>query len=405
MNKPQTRLAVASPRLALASIGLALSLLSTPGSAQASASCTEKASGLLDPLSMALTPQGRLLVSETGSFAPHSGRISILERDGSRRTLIEGLPSGINDVGETSGPAGLVLRGRTLLVAIGVGDVGVIGRNAAGQPVPGSAIANPNGPSSPLFSSVLAIHFSAAAERSTKGLMLTLADQQALAGGQKVTLSNGGADHVTIERIADFPNHIPRFHPVVANNIQMSNPFGLVAVADQIYVTDGGRNLVWRIDQTSGAVAPLVEFAPIPNPIPGFAPVLDAVPTGIAPFGDQLLVTLFRGVPFPPGVSTVQKVDPAAGTASLFIAGLKTAIDVIPVAAQGNTEFLVLEHTSAGLFFGSPGQVLRFETPSGPSTLVANCLTRPTSMTLDRQTGTLYVSERGGRVVSIATTP
>ena len=403
MNK-STKTRPSASRLALGSIALALTLLFT-GGAHAAGTCTEKASGLLLPMSTALTPHGRLLVSESGVAWPNSGRISILESDGRRRTLIEGLPSGINDAGDTSGPAGLLLRGRTLLVAVGVGDVGIRGSNAAGQPVPGSAVVNPNGVSSPLFSSVLAIHFSAEAERSTKGFMLTAFDQQALAGGQKVTLSNGGADQLTIERIADFPNYIPRPHPAVANNIQMSNPFGLAVVSDQIYVTDGGRNLVWRIDQTSGSITPVVEFAPIPNPIPGFAPVLDAVPTGIAPFGDQLLVTLFRGAPFPPGVSTVQKVDPAANNTSTFIGGLKTAIDVIPVSTEGSTEWLVLQHTSTGLFFGSPGQLLRFDSPAGPPTLIADCLTLPTSMVLDRMTGTVYISEFGGRVVTIPTAP
>jgi hypothetical protein len=53
----------------------------------------------------------------------------------------------------------------------------------------------------------------------------------------------------------------------------------------------------------------------------------------------------------------------------------------------------------------SAGQVLRFESPAGPPTLVADCLTAPTSMTLDRKTGTLYVTEEQGRVVSIAMTP
>ena len=36
-----------------------------------------------------------------------------------------------------------------------------------------------------------------------------------------------------------------------------------------------------------------------------------------------------------------------------------------------------------------------------PPTVVANCLTRPTSMTLDKKTGTLYVSELAGAVRSI----
>ncbi|HLE64202.1 MAG TPA: hypothetical protein VI750_13720, partial [Pyrinomonadaceae bacterium] len=54
---------------------------------------------------------------------------------------------------------------------------------------------------------------------------------------------------------------------------------------------------------------------------------------------------------------------------------------------------LVLQHASAGPFFGSPGHLLRFETPTGPPAVLSACLTRPTSMTLDRETGTLYVTE------------
>ncbi|MEO7852109.1 MAG: ScyD/ScyE family protein [Rubrivivax sp.] len=377
--------------------------LSAPAQA---AVCTEVATGLLRPIGTVLTPQGRLLVSETGTLAPHSGRISLIEANGTRRTLIDGLPSGVSDIGDPSGPSGILLRGRTLLVAIGVGDVGVLGRNAQGQPVLGSAVENPNGPSSPLFSSVLAIHFSAEVERTSKGFMMTYADQQMLADGQKITMSNGGHDQITVQRLADLPNFVPRLHPAVANNIQMSNPYQMVALGDQLFVSDGGRNLVWRIDMPSAAADTLAAFAPVPNPLFGIFPVggpfLDAVPTGLAVYGDQLLVTLFRGVPFPPGTSTVQKVDPVSGTQAPLIAGLKTAIDVLPVASKGSTEFLVLQHASVGVFFGGPGQVLRFEEPGGPPSLVADCLTRPKSMVRDPRSGRLLVSEVGGRLVSIA---
>jgi hypothetical protein len=44
---------------------------------------------------------------------------------------------------------------------------------------------------------------------------------------------------------------------------------------------------------------------------------------------------------------------------------------------------------------------LRFNSPAGPPILIANCLTGPTSMTLNKNTGTLYVSEYGGRIVAI----
>src|SRR5262245_55951196 len=95
-----------------------ISLLSLSVSAQ----CSDVITGLREPLGSALTNQGNLLVSETGTVALHSGRISIIGPDGNRRTLLDGLPSAINDVNEPSGPAGIFMRGRTLYVALGTGD-------------------------------------------------------------------------------------------------------------------------------------------------------------------------------------------------------------------------------------------------------------------------------------------
>ena len=386
------------------SFSLALTVLTMSlAAAQASAQCTQVISGLREPLGTALSNQGNLLVSETGTTALHSGRISILDSSGNRRTLLDGLPSAINDVNEPSGPAGLFMRGRTLYVAIGVGDVGRAG------PIPGTTIPNPAAVSSPIFSSVLAIQFSANTEKTTTGFTLPVADQQALASGQTVTLSNGAGDRIMIRLVADFPNFIPFPLPFFAPNIKLSNPFQLVAVEDTLYVTDGGRNLVWQIDLLTGSFSTLVTFPPIVNPlfgiVPAGGPFLDAVPTGIATSDDQLLVTLFRGVPFPPGTSTVEKIDPLTGTDTTFIAGLKTAIDILPIVEDEATHYLVLQHASVGPFFASPGLVLDFDSPAGPPTVVANCLTRPTTMTLDKKAGTLYVSEYGGRVVAIPFAP
>jgi hypothetical protein len=388
------------------SFSLALAVLTvTLATAQASAQCNTLITGLREPLGTALSNQGNLLVSETGTPAPNSGRISILDADGNRRTLLDGFPSAINDVGEPSGPAGLFMRGRTLYVAIGVGDVGRAG------PLPGTTIPNPAGPSSPLFSSVLAIQFSANAEKITTGFTLTPDDQQALADGQTVTLSNGGVDRITIRLIANFPNFISFPLPFFSPNIKLSNPFQLVAVEDELYVTDGGRNLVWHIDLLDGSFTILASFPPIPNPVsPIGGPVLDAVPTGIAAVGDQLLVTLFRGFPFPPGVSTVEQIDPLTGNDTALISGLRTAIDVLPATADENASLLVLQHTSGTAIlpppnFSGPGLVLRFDSPAGPPIVVANCLTRPTTMTLDKKAGTLYVSEYGGRVVAVPFAP
>jgi hypothetical protein len=362
---------------------------------------TELISGLQLPLGIARSNQFNLLVSETGTPAPNTGRISIVGLDGNRRTLLDGVPSGINDVGEPSGPAGLFMRGRTLYVAIGVGDVGL--PQILPPPLPPVVVPNPT-PTSPIFSSVLAIHFSAAVEKRTDAVTLTLADQRALAEGETVTLGSG-KDTVTIRLIADFPNFTPNPLPFFPGNIRLSNPFGIIAVDDQLYVTDGGRNLVWQVDIATGAFSVLATFPPIPNPVAPFGPpVLDAVPTGIAYADNQLLVTLFRGFPFPPGTSVVEQIDPLTGAHAPLITGLKTIIGVLPTSEQGDRDYLVLQHVS-----GPPGPpamagsgiLFHVEAPGTAPELIA-CLGRPTSMTLDEKTGILYVAElETGRIVAI----
>ena len=354
-------------------------------------------SGLQTPLAITQSNQGNLLVSESGGVSPNTGQISLIDPSGGRRILIAGLPSGINDVGMPSGPAGLFLRGRTLYVAIGVGDVGIAG------PIPGSDLPNPH-PSSPLFSSILAVHFSADAEKVTDGFTLTAADQQALASGQKLILSNTGGDRMSIELVANIlPDYVPKPLPGLPENVGLSNPFALVAVADQLYVTDGGRNLVWRVDIPTGTYSILAEFPPVANPLfPAIGgPTEEAVPTGIIDFNGRLLVALFRGAPFAPGTSVVEQVDPA-GNHSPLINGLKTAIAVLPIQSAQHNNYLVLQHASAGPFFGSPGLLLRFASPAGPPTVIANCLTRPTAMALDEKTSTLYVTDLGGHVLRVS---
>jgi len=366
-----------------------------------SAQCSDVTLGLREPLSSSLTNQGNLLVSETGNAALHSGRISIVDPLGNRRTLIDGLPSAINDVNEPAGPAGIFMRGRTLYVAMGTGDAGRAG------PFPGTTVPNPNPISSPIFSSVLGIQFSANTENATTGFTLTTADEEALANGETVVLSDAAGSKLKVSVIVNFPNYVPNPLPQFAGNIQLSNPFGLVPVDDVLYVTDGGRNRVWQVDLLTGTFSTLVTFPQIPNPlfgVPGLpgGPVLDPVPTGIAAVNGRLLVTLFRGVPFPPGTSTVQEIDPVTATQSVLIGGRKNAIDIIPLSENDDLHYLLLQHASVGPFFGSPGLVLRFENPGDAPSVVTNCLVRPTSMTLNPKTQTLYVTEYGGRVVAVA---
>ena len=283
---------LAPTRILRFSLILALSLL---GSIAARGQCSQVISGLQFPLGITQSNQDNLLIGESGLITPNTGRISIVDPDGNRKTLIDGLPSGRNDVGDPSGPAGLFIRGRTLYVVIGVGNSVLAG------PFPGSNIPNPN-PSSQLFSSVLAIHFSAAVERNTSGFTLTLADQSVLATGEKVTLSNSADESITVQLIANFPDYTPNPLPTFPPNVRASNPFDLVVVDNQVYVTDGGMNILRQVDIPSGTFSTLASFPSVPNPFfPAVGgPVIEAVPTGIRYVNGQLLVNLFSGVPFPP---------------------------------------------------------------------------------------------------------
>ncbi len=76
-----------------------------------------------------------------------------MDRHGNRRTLLDGLPSARTFVGDFNGTTGVYLQGRTLFILNGQGDVTLPG------PVQGTERAN-SAPASPIFSSVLAVHFS-----------------------------------------------------------------------------------------------------------------------------------------------------------------------------------------------------------------------------------------------------
>lgn len=369
----------------------------TPAVTRAQAQCTPLLSGLRLPVGSTLTDQGHLLIAEAGDGSAGSGRISILDRGGSRRTLIDGLPSGPADVGTPSGPSGLFMQGRSLFVAMGTGDTGIMG------PRPGTTLENLKGPSSPIFSSVLAMYFSAGAEHRTTGFTMTPADQQALAKGWPVWLHDSRWNFAILRLVTKFPNFIRTPLPGVPDNISLSNPFGIVGLGRSFYVTDGGRNLTWKVDRLSGAAAAFATFTDIPNPLfPQVGgPFMQAVPTGITAVDNQLLVALLRGAPFATGTATVEQLDVRHATQAPLISNLTTAMGTVALQQGRQRSLLVLEYSSAGPFFSGPGTVLRFDNPAGPPTKVADCLTRPTSMTLDRRDGILYVTEEGGGLVGI----
>lgn len=400
---PDVRAPSAHPRIrrsasaALLLVFAACAALPAGAQATETAQCTTVLTNLRLPAGTVLTDYGDLLVAESGDGTRDSGRISIVDRRGQRRTLIDGMPSARADVGSPSGPAGLFLQGGALYVAIGTGDVGIMG------PRPGTSLRNPDGPSSPIFSSVLALYFSPATAQRTSGFSMTPADQQALAKGRMVWLRDRRNNLMAVRMVTNFPNYVPTPLPDVPDNISLSNPYGIAGVDGSLFVTDGGRNLLWRLDSMTGAASVWVTFPDVPNPLFGHVggPLVQAVPTGITAVDRQLLVSLFRGAPFPTGVSSVEMIDPATATHSTYLANLTTAIDALPIRRNRHRDLLVIENSSAGPFFAGPGTLLRFNDMTGTPTTLADCLVSPTSMVFNQWNHTLYVTEEGGNLVTI----
>ena len=359
---------------------------------------SEFATGLKAPVKITFINPDHLLVAEGGD-GPNTGRLSLLDRStGARRTLLDKLPSGFAPPNnDPIGPSGLEMSGRTLFITIGAGDATLNG------PVPATEMPNPN-PSSPIFSSVLAIDLSSVNESMTAGFTLTAANQTALKSGSQVTLNDGSGQTLTIRLVVDFPDFVAEPRPNFAGNVRPSNPFGLLAAANFLYVVDAAMNLVRRVDINTGATSTLATFAPIPRPSPApppGGPVVEPVPDSVRLFGDQLLVPFLTGFPFQPGLAQVRKVDIASGNQESFITGLTSAIDVLHVRAGGADRFFVLEF-SANMLQGAPGRLKLFNSPSGAPAVTVDNLMTPTSLARDERTGALFVTEIfAGRVVQI----
>jgi len=367
-------------------------LLVAAGSVTSQCPVPALTSGLQSPGKIIFSTKGSLLVTESGTGV-NTGRISIIDpNNGTRRTLITGLPAGFSPPNnDLAGPSGLAMHGRTLYVEISLGDAVIAG------PLPNSVIPNPN-PSSPIFSSVLAIHFSASVEMKTNGFTLSAADQVALKTGATVDLSNGGGDKITVELVADFPDYLPEPRPGLPNAVRQSNPFGLALDGDHLYVAEASGNTVRSVDLQTGNFSVLTNFAPLPNNRGFGPPVVEAVPDSIHLVGNQLLVTLLSGFPFPLGNAQVRAVDPVTGNSTPFITGLTSAIDVLP---DGGGGFFTLEY-SADMLAGLPGRLSHLSSPTSAPTVLSSCLITPTSMALDDRKGEMYITQIGtGQIVRL----
>ena len=350
--------------------------------------------GLQAPQKVILTPGGNLLVSET-SMAINAGRISMVTRAGARKSLIEALPSGIEVTGGGSGPTAMALRDRTLYVAIGGGDAERRGTAA------GTSIHNPEGASSLLFTSILTFQLSGDIDSLGGPFRLTPENQVAISDGGEVSLTDGAGGTARVSLLTRFPASEPDRNAIY----KFSNLWGLAFTPDGrgLYLNDASNNSVSRVDLATGRWQRLARFAPFRNPGPVGPPVVDAVPTTVRVYGDQVLVSFLTGFPFNRGEARVMALNPVERTLEPFISGLTSVTDVLwHTRPNGMSRFYVTEFsTNQSATPAAPGRLLRFDGPSGQ--VLLDDLRAPTSMAYDAATGDLFILELSGRLLRLAT--
>ena len=353
----------------------------------------EYATGLLRPIKLLAIPGGGMLVAEAG-VGPNTGRVSLIDRGGRRFTVIEGLPSGYHLLGtDASGPAGLLLTSRRLYIVIGGGDTVIPGAAA------GSEIPNPN-PSSPLFSCVLLLEFPDA-NLPFDMILPSGPTHTRIANGEGIYLRSS-TGQVRISRLADIPNSIPEPRPDEPRHVRISNTFGIVGDDKLVSVVDASRNIIWSIPIVAGtSPTALITFPLVANTNPALGPpVIDPVPASIREAGSNFVVSFLTGFPFGAGAASIWRVNRATGAAERIAGGLQTAVDVLPINADGSLSY-VLEY-STNFLAGAPGRLLQVDAARGTTLEIAPGLVTPTSMARDLFSGQFFVTENSrNRIVRV----
>jgi hypothetical protein len=337
-------------RISIGAVFLGICLTVMAGTANAQ-TITQVMSGLDAPRGLAIGPEGGLYVTEAGNGTntgpctavaagmncySETGKITRLYR-GQQERVVTGLPSIFNTArGDIVGPNDISFQGRgTAAVTIGWGG-------------------NP------------ALRANLGSVGSQVGVLL----QVEPSGRWRVD-----AD------ISDFEDqHNPAGGP------KDSNPYGVLILAGDRYVTDAGGNDLLHV-AANGDVSLVAVLPSVP------APAAEAVPTEVEMGPDgSLYVSLLTGAPFTAGVAGVYKI--VSGQApQLFQGGFKTIID-FTFGPDGS--MYVLEHATSQTFFGGPGRLTKVA-PNGTRTVITTALSRPTSVLVDTD-GVIYVSNKGTSV-------
>ena len=353
------------------------------------------AEGLQFPQRLIFTPQGNLLASEGGTPVPNTGRISIVNRQGMRRSLVEGLPAAPGHNIPAFGPVGLALDGRTLYVALGDGDVEV------GPPF----AVNTDGESSPIFHSVLRIDFSAAVDTIQSSFQMTYGDHWVLSDGYVVELRNASGDRATVRTLAEFR---PFWRNILGGpgRYRPSNPFGvwLDGAKDSLYVADASAETILKVDTVTGRSRVLTRFQPLERTTAAGPSFVDHVPTAVCPAGESLLVSFLSSSPFPAGESSVKMWKPSDGTWSrpaALVTGLTMTTDMVCLrgGSEGAPRVATVEYSTTTDRTVPSGRVQLIE-GSQKTVLLENVLL-PTSAAQDPMSGDLFVATLSGLIVRV----
>lgn len=373
---------------------LSLIALFHPGLAPAQ---TPFAEGLQYPQRLIPTPLGNFLVSEGGVAAPNNGRVSLVNRVGNRRTLIGGLPAARGQNIPAFGPTGMGLDGRTLYLLIGEGDVMV------GPPF----VINTDGPSSPIFSSILRIQFSADIDNIQTSFELTPNLHWSLFDGHDIDLQNATGDRATVHLLTAFRPLVRNILGAVAK-VRPADPYGawLDAPNNTLYVADASSESVIKVNTVTGRYFVMTRFQPdvrTPTTDPQY---VDNVPTALCRVDESFLVSFLSAGPFPPGSSSVKLWSPSDGSWSRptsVVSELTMTSDMLCLsgATKNAPKVVTVEYTTTppANFTTPAGRVQYFD--GTQKKVLAQDILLPTAVTRDPITGDLLVATLPGMIYRV----
>jgi sugar lactone lactonase YvrE len=318
------------------------------------------ASGLNNPRHVTIAPNGKIYVAEAGAGGdvecnPHpslgtfclgfTGSVARLVGDGSVERIVTGLPSIINEEGETLGPSDIAFKGsKDFLLSIGLGGSDAF-RNSF--------------------------------------------DEGELLG----TLVTGRVGKDDVRLFADALANEAVANPD-GTDID-SNPVGVLRRGGAYVVADAGGNAVVTVSH-KGAFSTV-------TPLPPTGIGADAVPTSVVRGPDgAFYISQLTGFPFQQGAANIWRVVPGSAP-TVYASGLTNVTD-LAFARDGS--LYAVEIASQGLLNGPIGSLVKIA-PGGGSTheTVAGGLFAPYGVALTKSSAyvsTCAVCVGGGQVLKIA---